>query len=135
VLNSLDEGGHPAGTGADLAEDLPALQLAVGSFVEVAPVGVRVVDLALAARHRPTRRCRIQATATLPHAYRGVAALGGGVSHRLHPGGVDDLDDAMLAGAPMSCRAPGRAGEAQISRPGRVGDDLHVNPVALVPAA
>ena len=52
-LDGLDEGGGAVGAAADLAQDLPALQLGVGALARPAHAGVGGVDLLLA---RDSRR-------------------------------------------------------------------------------
>jgi len=49
-LHGLDQGGRPAEAGADLAQDLPALQLGGGPLAGAALTGMRGVDLFLVLR-------------------------------------------------------------------------------------
>jgi hypothetical protein len=48
-LDGLDEGGCAAGAGADLAEDLPVLDLGVGLLARSVLLGVGGVDVLLVA--------------------------------------------------------------------------------------
>ena len=57
----------------------------------------------------------IAAAASLRNVYRRASALVAVVGHHLQSGLVEDVEEAVLGSGAMSCRAPDRVGEAQIS--------------------
>ncbi len=105
---------------------------ALGPLTRPPAAGVGGVDLLLVRGQSPLAAgVGVETPASLRDLHRGPA-LAGGVGQRLDPGGVDGVDDAVLAGG-APCRAGPRQRWGDPDQPaGRVRDDLHVEPVALV---
>lgn len=69
--------------------------------------GVGGVDFLLDRGQAVTAGVRIKASTPLRDGYVRATALVAGVGDRAHSGGVDRVEETMLASGAMSCRAPG----------------------------
>jgi hypothetical protein len=79
-------------------QDRPALQLGVGSFAGPALAGVGGVDLLLVARQAAVAAAvGIEPAPTLWNPDPRPATLVGGVGERVDPGGVERVDQTVLA--------------------------------------
>jgi hypothetical protein len=110
-LNSLDEGGGPAGAGADLAQELPALQRGVGALAGSALAGLGVVDVLLMVGQPPVQAgVGMETSAPLGHRDRGAGALVAGVGYGADLGVLERSEDAVFTGG---CDVVAGAGQSR----------------------
>jgi hypothetical protein len=94
---------------------------------------MRGVDLLLAARQPPVAPgVRVEPTPPLRHPHRRAAALIGGVGDRGDPGGVERVDDPVLAGGAHVVARAGQRRRTQINRPAGSASTCTIQAVDLV---
>lgn len=91
------------------------------------------VDLLLQAGQPPVAAgVAVETAPALRNPDRWPTTLVSGVGHRPDPGGVQRVDQAVLAGGAHVMTCAGKRGRGPHQATDRVGQDLHVHPVPLV---